>query len=340
MPLQQMNDFTFKHSEQVDALYKVLSSTEIKQKFDSRGVELRDFINSLVTQLNSTTDGDSGADNIGATAVAGLSGTTVQAILEELKTFIDSINTNLQDQITSNDTDISNLQDEDTNIYNALNTHKSSNDHDGRYYTKSELEGYLRGGDTLIKEEIFTIVTADNGDGTFTYSDSNDVQYTGTLDVDGYQVFDLQQGTYPVGERKIEAIINDTLRRSQASGGLKEVDDTTVAISPEGNGAEISFVYFERLGLTGEHAITHEEGGTDTITVSEAMLASALATKINDVVAKANTNETNISANTSSISANTSSINDINNRVPMKITVASTAPSNPSTNDIWIDTSS
>ena len=97
----------------------------------------------------------------------------------------------------------------------ALATHKMSNDHDGRYYTETELNAgmldtryytetelnngaldtryytetelnnnklgtlyytkdellpYLRGGDTIVREDVFTIVSADNLDGTFTYN--------------------------------------------------------------------------------------------------------------------------------------------------------------------------
>ena len=41
-------------------------------------------INGIIDDLTSTTDGSSGADNIGATAVSGGSATTVQGILEEI----------------------------------------------------------------------------------------------------------------------------------------------------------------------------------------------------------------------------------------------------------------
>ena len=84
-----MEDFTFKHSSQVDNISSVYTAAEIKTYYDSRGVELRTFINALVGILNSVTDGSSGADNIGTTTISGLSGNTVQALLEALKTAID-----------------------------------------------------------------------------------------------------------------------------------------------------------------------------------------------------------------------------------------------------------
>ncbi len=133
-------------------------------------------------------------------------------------------------------------------------------------YTKTELQPYLAGGDTKIKYEVFTIVTSNNGDGTFTYKDSNNNSIVGDLDESGNQVFALQNGSYQVGQNRIEAFINDTLHRSQASGGLEEVSSTAVKLTvPAGDGAEITFRYFERIGLAGEHGITHEIGGSDEL---------------------------------------------------------------------------
>ena len=89
MTVPSMDDFTFKFVGQVDNLSTVYTPSELKTKFDSRGVELRAFINALVGILNSVTDGSSGADNIAVTTVSGLSGNTVQVLLEALKTAID-----------------------------------------------------------------------------------------------------------------------------------------------------------------------------------------------------------------------------------------------------------
>jgi len=119
-------------------------------------------------------------------------------------------------------------------------------------YTKSQLEPYLRGGDTVIRREVFTIVTNNNGDGTFTYTDSNGIEQVGSLGTSGEQIFTLQKGSYALGEERVEAIINDTLQRSVTSGGLTEVDSTHIALtSPEGAGAEITIKYFESLGIVG-----------------------------------------------------------------------------------------
>lgn len=89
MPLQQMGDFSFNHADQQDKLYQTMTAAEIKAAFDSRGNELRAFINNLISILNSTEDGNSGADNIAATPISG-SPSTVQGMLEWLKTQIDN----------------------------------------------------------------------------------------------------------------------------------------------------------------------------------------------------------------------------------------------------------
>ncbi len=140
-----MQDFTFKHSEQVDAIYTQYTAQQIKALFDSRGEELRIALNLLITALNSTegasnigtntiqdidgttiqemlksirdklkskTDSGSGADFVHATAIEGLAGESVQAILESLKglvdgnksaleTSIDSVQTNLDSKINT-----------------------------------------------------------------------------------------------------------------------------------------------------------------------------------------------------------------------------------------------
>lgn len=156
-----------------------------------------------------------------------------------------------------------------SNAQNMVN-HKISSDHDSRYFTQAQLLGniltdlyytkedllpYLRNGDTLIREEVFTIVTANNGDGTFTYNNGI-TNIVGQLGTSGEQIFELTQGVYTPGQNRVEAIINDTLRRSVTSGGLQEIDGTHVALTtPEGETAEITIRYYERLGAAAEYNI-------------------------------------------------------------------------------------
>lgn len=93
MPLEdkKLNGFTFNHAEQQDALYEVKTSAQVKADFDSRAEEVRVVLNSLIDQLQSDVDGDSGADSINLTSISGLTGTTVQTVLESLKQQIDDV---------------------------------------------------------------------------------------------------------------------------------------------------------------------------------------------------------------------------------------------------------
>jgi len=128
--------------------------------------------------------------------------------------------------------------------------------HDERYYTKLELDRYLQGGDTIIKIEVFEIVSGNLGDGTFSYKDSDGVVHVQPLAEDGSQYFTLQKGRYTLGENRIEAIINDTLIRSVASGGLTEIDPSNIRLNdPQGAGAEITFKYFERIGFAPNNGV-------------------------------------------------------------------------------------
>lgn len=68
-----------------------LTPAQLKAKFDEAVNLLKTYLNdTLIAELESTTDGSSGADRIGATALNAFSGETVQAILEYLKTQIDN----------------------------------------------------------------------------------------------------------------------------------------------------------------------------------------------------------------------------------------------------------
>lgn len=69
-----------------------LTATQLKAKFDTAATLIKTYLNStLLAELAAVIDGDSGADNIGATAITGLAGTTVQSLLESLKTLTDGL---------------------------------------------------------------------------------------------------------------------------------------------------------------------------------------------------------------------------------------------------------
>lgn len=85
MPLSTyvQNEFAFLHSSQIDAIYTVYSSTQIKTFFDSQVEELRSNLNGIITVLGQT-DSDSGAKNVGARSIPGIVGNDVQTVLESI----------------------------------------------------------------------------------------------------------------------------------------------------------------------------------------------------------------------------------------------------------------
>jgi hypothetical protein len=82
---QKLLAFTKKVSDFAD--HVTGNAAANKAQFDAAPEELRGSFNSLIDALKSTASGDSGAKNIGATAIAGLTGTDVQSLLESLKSF-------------------------------------------------------------------------------------------------------------------------------------------------------------------------------------------------------------------------------------------------------------
>lgn len=64
------------------------------------------IMEALASRLTAITDGLSGADFIGVTAIAGVAGTKLQPFLEAFKIYVDAQDSNLQGQIDSNDGDI------------------------------------------------------------------------------------------------------------------------------------------------------------------------------------------------------------------------------------------
>jgi hypothetical protein len=174
MPLNKMGDFSFNHADQQDDLYKAKTSAEIKQDFDSRGEQLKVKLNDLIDKLQSIVDGDSGADNVKATAIDGLTGTTVQSLLESLKQVTDEQIHNLDNMLLDLDSllyqTINNLNSTNTNItkvdqdsisrdnshLNSLKAHKSENiEYSGSLVDQTNVKGALES----IIERVNNIVS-------------------------------------------------------------------------------------------------------------------------------------------------------------------------------------
>lgn len=232
MPFTKLTELTNLIADLPDLPNDTMTSTQLKQYWDSSPEELRVALNKLMDELQATTS----ASNLGAKTITGISGGTVQALLENLKAYIDNLKVYV-----------------DAHKNDKANPHQVTADQ-LNVYTKEELAPYLQGGETFIKYEVFTIVSSNNGDGTFNYKDRFDQLHTGEVTEEGYQVFTLREGNYTIGENRINAIVGDVLHRSVASGGLQEISPTEVALTiPEGDNAEITFQYFGRVGIAGEH---------------------------------------------------------------------------------------
>lgn len=90
MAFTPMGDFTFNHADNIDKPNKSASTN--KSEFDSRGAELKTALNAVIALLNAVTDGASGADNIGMTAITETgANTTVQSIIEALITRLKAV---------------------------------------------------------------------------------------------------------------------------------------------------------------------------------------------------------------------------------------------------------
>lgn len=97
--------------------------------FTSDNVE--DFLTELMSRLKSFEEGGSGASLIGSEELEGIDGNNVQAHLKGLY--------DLVIELTS-----------DENINAALEQHKSSGDHDERYYKKDEIDGVVEEVDSKL----------------------------------------------------------------------------------------------------------------------------------------------------------------------------------------------
>jgi hypothetical protein len=230
------------------------------EEFDANNEELQNKLNATVDEVNRLADEKADIEvAIGELQDEKLNKTEVTAQPTANKVLRLDADGKLPTSVTG---------DADATV-DKLNAHKISGDHDNRYYKKNEvysrqeLMPYLEGGNTEIVYEVFTIVSSNNGDGTFTYKNKDGEEIIGDLGENGEQIFELQEKEYLLGQNMISAIVNDTLHRSVASGGLAEIDETHVALTdPEGAGAEVTFQYFFRIGVAGEHRLYYM--GDDT----------------------------------------------------------------------------
>ncbi|MGG2085313.1 hypothetical protein [Lysinibacillus pakistanensis] len=102
--------------------------------------------------------------------------------------------------------------------------------------------------DAVLKYEVFTITTADNLDGTFSYTNTKGEDRSGYIDaVDGWMVFDLEEGSYVLNKNKLEIIVDDVMHRSVISGGVREIDEERFAMVPVKVGSEVTVKYIQNF---------------------------------------------------------------------------------------------
>ncbi len=89
MALPKFPGFEFSHAGQVETP-PGWTPEDAQRNLDSRGNDLQVHLDLLVQTLNSITPGASGADNIGAASISGLSGNTPMSLLRALKNLTDS----------------------------------------------------------------------------------------------------------------------------------------------------------------------------------------------------------------------------------------------------------
>lgn len=259
-----------KINELIDLINKITQSVEdgdsganqiaISPISSYNSSNVQDILEELINRLTTIINGIGGSDYISSVAITGVNGNTVKTQLISLKNLIDAEKTritNLTTTVNNQTTAINTLSTNTTNSINALSNRLTTHRHDDLYMTRAELAPYLQGGDTIVHVDVFTIVSSNNGDGTFTYSDRYNNIHTGTIGSSGEQIFTLS-AEYSRNLNHIKAIINDTLQRSFASGGLIEIDSNRIGLTyPEGNGSEITIEYYQRLGVAGEHSISY-----------------------------------------------------------------------------------
>lgn len=104
--------------------------------------------------------------------------------------------------------------------------------------------------DTQFNDEIFTITSIDNGDGTFTYENKKGEQRYKPKTENGY-VFELEVGTYLMQRNHIEVTVDGVLTRTVMNGGVKEISERKIELLDElvaGQTVAIRYVKWVKIG--------------------------------------------------------------------------------------------
>lgn len=102
--------------------------------------------------------------------------------------------------------------------------------------------------DSEFIDESFTVICADNGNGTFTYENDNGERRTKPFIKDKGYVFDLDKGTYIVGRNHLTVTIDGVLTRTVPNKGVEELTEKRFILCDTlEDGQEVSVRYIEWL---------------------------------------------------------------------------------------------
>lgn len=105
--------------------------------------------------------------------------------------------------------------------------------------------------DMKLNIETFTITSVDNGDGTFSYTNTDGHNRTKPLyGPDKYPCFELELGSFLRHRNSVMIQVNDALSRSVANGGLLELDTKRVVLQEiHPVGTQITVEYLQRFDI-------------------------------------------------------------------------------------------
>ena len=229
-----------------------LSSAQLKGRFDKAGNDIKTYINDvLLEELERTTDGDSGADNIGATAVGDGTATTVQGVLEEIDAKVVTADARMDKlaRTTDGDSGADNIGatavgdgtattvqgvleeiDADVTALNGAVVHKTGNE-------------TIAGVKTFTDSPIVPAPTADTNPATKKYVDDTDataVHKTGDETITGTKTFSTAPvvptpttDTNPATKKYVDDFANALKRTTAGDSGADNIGATAVGVGIE-----------------------------------------------------------------------------------------------------------
>lgn len=148
--------------------------------------------------------------------------------------------------------------------FDAMVSHKASGDHDGKYYTRTLLDGgqldnryftkgqlspFMAGSTVPIYTDKFTITSSDNGNGTFTYLRGG-VEKIGNILNGNTQVITIEGNTYRKDINGLMVYVDGVLFTSINGNELIELTDTTFGLKPiQPSDVIITIKYINKDGI-------------------------------------------------------------------------------------------